>query len=495
MNSTNRLVMLSAAGLAALLAAGSAAASARIAAASTVPPATGDVPCAVVPAGLNLVLAGNGAITAVDGSTAEKLSAGPLEGDPVLAARGPDGTLWVQTPAGVGRVRADGSGEMVRTGTQVALSAAGWLDSEPVATIIDAADVPFNGSDEERGAVLIAPSHGEPRVFGPATGPEYGIGSATLAGDRIVASAGVDLTEAIDYFHADGKRFESWYTPTPTAEYAAPPAWGNGIAAPLPDGTWVLSWTEGPDSRSDSTVVEGDWVLAAAEVQTSKPRLRLPVASQGEMLIHADFDGRFWVGTFGRAPQTATAPSVPEQAPAPVVAERVVAVDLGSPTVAVTDLRCTAGLVATIDRNGTAQPPAGPANGPTTTTPASPTVPPPTTPRPPKTTLPKPASGACPKPLPIQPKHYPITRCHKGGGIAQVQFRLRERGYNVQVDGAFGPATEAAVRKFQKSSGLPVDGKVSAKTWQKLYPYAPLPEEDQNGNGILDPWEMAQPTG
>ena len=38
----------------------------------------------------------------------------------------------------------------------------------------------------------------------------------------------------------------------------------------------------------------------------------------------------------------------------------------------------------------------------------------------------------------------------------------------IDADGIFGPATEAAVRKFQLIFGLPVTGIVDYKTWYKI---------------------------
>ena len=56
-----------------------------------------------------------------------------------------------------------------------------------------------------------------------------------------------------------------------------------------------------------------------------------------------------------------------------------------------------------------------------------------------------------------------------GDNIAWLQKRLNELGYSCgDVDGIFGPATKAAVVKFQKAKGLSPDGQCGKKTWAKL---------------------------
>jgi peptidoglycan hydrolase-like protein with peptidoglycan-binding domain len=45
---------------------------------------------------------------------------------------------------------------------------------------------------------------------------------------------------------------------------------------------------------------------------------------------------------------------------------------------------------------------------------------------------------------------------------------LRARGHDVAADGIFGPGTEAAVRAFQSSKNLSVDGVVGPQTWTAL---------------------------
>lgn len=56
----------------------------------------------------------------------------------------------------------------------------------------------------------------------------------------------------------------------------------------------------------------------------------------------------------------------------------------------------------------------------------------------------------------------------RGAAVSQLQNRLRAHGYNVSVDGDFGPATANAVRSFQRAKGLGVDGVVGPRTWAAL---------------------------
>lgn len=56
----------------------------------------------------------------------------------------------------------------------------------------------------------------------------------------------------------------------------------------------------------------------------------------------------------------------------------------------------------------------------------------------------------------------------KGEYVKWLQWELVESGYEVSIDGEFGTATKSAVKKFQASCKLTVDGIVGAKTIKAL---------------------------
>jgi peptidoglycan hydrolase-like protein with peptidoglycan-binding domain len=67
----------------------------------------------------------------------------------------------------------------------------------------------------------------------------------------------------------------------------------------------------------------------------------------------------------------------------------------------------------------------------------------------------------------IQP--WPLVeRGDEGHPVPTLQYLLRAHGATVQVDGIFGPKTDAAVRDFQRSHGLSVDGIVGPHTWSAI---------------------------
>jgi peptidoglycan hydrolase-like protein with peptidoglycan-binding domain len=68
---------------------------------------------------------------------------------------------------------------------------------------------------------------------------------------------------------------------------------------------------------------------------------------------------------------------------------------------------------------------------------------------------------------PIQP--FPLVKeGDKNHPVETLQYLLRAHGGSLVVDGIFGVKTDAAVRTFQASKGLTVDGLVGAHTWGAL---------------------------
>lgn len=72
---------------------------------------------------------------------------------------------------------------------------------------------------------------------------------------------------------------------------------------------------------------------------------------------------------------------------------------------------------------------------------------------------------------PASPERYMIRNGASGETVIELQGMLVRLGYDVGstgVDGKFGARTASAVRAFQTSTGLAVDGIVGPKTWAAL---------------------------
>ena len=56
--------------------------------------------------------------------------------------------------------------------------------------------------------------------------------------------------------------------------------------------------------------------------------------------------------------------------------------------------------------------------------------------------------------------------------IKQIQTALKNAGFDPgTIDGKMGKATRNAIKEFQKTNGLTVDGQAGKKTWSVLEPY------------------------
>jgi peptidoglycan hydrolase-like protein with peptidoglycan-binding domain len=73
-----------------------------------------------------------------------------------------------------------------------------------------------------------------------------------------------------------------------------------------------------------------------------------------------------------------------------------------------------------------------------------------------------------------------LVRGHIGNRVKALQTALNKAGAALAIDRDFGPATEAAVKKFQSVNGLPVTGRGDAATRKAL--------------GITEDWTTTRPT-
>ncbi len=62
-----------------------------------------------------------------------------------------------------------------------------------------------------------------------------------------------------------------------------------------------------------------------------------------------------------------------------------------------------------------------------------------------------------------------IRRGDKGRDVVEIQDGLKRIGYNILIDGDFGPTTERRVIDFQRKHGLIADGLVGPKTYCVLF--------------------------
>lgn len=86
----------------------------------------------------------------------------------------------------------------------------------------------------------------------------------------------------------------------------------------------------------------------------------------------------------------------------------------------------------------------------------------------------------------------------KGAEVEHLQRTLNLTGANIVVDGVFGSLTRVAVKNFQKSHGLLVDGICGVNTWKALSGYSNVGSKDYEyrilSNGLhvvaIDPLQL-----
>ncbi|MEE2902829.1 MAG: peptidoglycan-binding domain-containing protein [Myxococcota bacterium] len=64
-----------------------------------------------------------------------------------------------------------------------------------------------------------------------------------------------------------------------------------------------------------------------------------------------------------------------------------------------------------------------------------------------------------------------IRSGQSGQSVSFIQQQLRAQGYDVQVDGKFGPETKQAIKQFQRAHNCRVDGIVGPETLGAMFPH------------------------
>ncbi len=235
------------------------------------------------------------------------------------AVRGRDGTIWAEardygrpnsTTRRIFRFDTDGNRRVSETG-EVRLSHVGTVRGGASAvTYIDRDG--FDPDQETRGNVFVEYASGARRSLTHASGIEHWVSSAAPAvgpGGRrsvIVLGGFADLGEFFTYRRPDGTRVRRLFDPNRPAVYSQPPLHFAPVLSP--DGV-KLSYTEGPDWSQERSRLVGDWRLVTARSRMGANLIRVKVGRLGEELHHADYDGRYWVGTFSKRMDRAPKPS------------------------------------------------------------------------------------------------------------------------------------------------------------------------------------------
>ena len=63
----------------------------------------------------------------------------------------------------------------------------------------------------------------------------------------------------------------------------------------------------------------------------------------------------------------------------------------------------------------------------------------------------------------------PMRSGDRGATVKSAQLKLNSKGSTLTADGKYGSKTVTAVRNFQSTNGLGVDGVIGQSTWARLY--------------------------
>ena len=319
--------------------------------------ATRSVACPGLPRGLALIGNGPHRVWRVT-RTGMSAVAGVRRGTVIRkAVRGRDGTIWVEVgrprPYSLGRsirrISPDGSRRTSQTG-DVFLSHVGSVGRARRTTVATYIDVTgWRAREDPYGGVFIESSAGNERKIANAGGDEHFVASAAPAilptrRGRLASVVALGRVEDLNAGVSEDFAFlrlrdgvaRRLHDPSEDEPFT-PPQFQQPILSP---GGAKLSWVEGPQWIDGYRRLVGDWKLVVADSESGAESVRVWVGRRQEHLFHADYDGRYWVGTFLR----------PEDQPWKPGDLRIRVVDTRAANPHVVGARCSTGFVASIDR-------------------------------------------------------------------------------------------------------------------------------------------------
>ncbi len=90
----------------------------------------------------------------------------------------------------------------------------------------------------------------------------------------------------------------------------------------------------------------------------------------------------------------------------------------------------------------------------------------------------------------------PLMTCDNNWAVEIAQQVLSDEGYDVDIDGYFGPGTQIAVLEYQHDNELYRSGVLDGETWGSMFPINPdLGYVDYDGDGIPSPVEIGHYSG
>jgi hypothetical protein len=153
----------------------------------------------------------------------------------------------------------------------------------------------------------------------------------------VVLARAVDAPDDFTYHNFRGGEVGGLFDPNDDAPYVGPPTFGQPILSPRGA---KLSSVEGPDWSWEQSRLVGNYKLVVANSKTGAESVPVRVGGLHESLLHADYDGRYWVGTFTRQMDRAPKPSE----------MHVRVVDTWAADPRPTDAACSTGFIASVDR-------------------------------------------------------------------------------------------------------------------------------------------------